>query len=573
MANQVPPARAGALSLVLAGGELRDVRVLGYRGLDAVYVAVRDSGWNTIPGQVSHFRYRPRPGGFVASWQVRHRGGGIAFDWRGSVAADEQTLTFRMDGTARAEFETNRIGVCLLHPAELAGAAVRVTFPGDKTGTSSLPLHVSPGPVLTGATGLSYQAGPGARLTMTVTGGLLETEDHRNWTDPGWKTYTPPLSEPTPRLMRPGDRVSQVVRLTGTVRPRAVPARPGDEPIELRIGAPEGVLPMVGMVLATGAEPELATLSRMRPNVLQAGLRPGRDWAGRLMLAAAYAADLGSELSLALTGTDPGWLAVCGAALAALPQPPAAVSVFAPPDGIAAPAAASVVRRELHRGHPGVPVGGGSILHAAELNRAVSRDPDWDFVSFPVTAQAHHTTDDLVMSTILGQAPAIRCALAGGRAVVAAPVGLRARVTPSTPAGPADPRDPRESTRFGAAWLCASVIAMHPARMIVFLNPLVDGSGVAGAADPGAARAAGSDAAGADATADLERLVATLASLAGRPVLRVSTDPRRVAALAVDRPGGSPVLVAASLTADPVMIRFGGRTWPLPGYGTVIAGD
>jgi D-apionolactonase len=559
MADQVPQAWAGALSMVLAAGELRDVRVLGYRALDAVYVAVRDTGWNTVPGQVSRFRYRPQGGGFVASWQVRHRAGGIAFDWRGIVAADGEGLVFRMDGTARAEFEANRIGFCLLHPPELAGAGVQVSFPGGKTGTSSFPLHVSPGPVLTGATGLGYQAGPGARLTVAVTGGLLETEDHRNWTEAGWKTYTPPLADPAPRRMRRGEQISQVVRLTGTVRPRAVPARPQDDPIELRVGAPDGVLPTVGVTLAAGTEPELATLSRMRPGVLHTGLWAGGGWPARLALAADRAAQLDSELSVALTGADPGWLADCGTALAALPQPPAAVSVFAAPDGIAPPGAAAVVRRELHRGHPGVPVGGGSILHAAELNRADSRDPDWDFLSFPVTAQAHHTGDGLVMSTILGQEPAIRCALtlAAGRRVVACPVSLRPRDTPFTPPDPEDRADPRESTRFGAAWLCASLITMHAASMIVFLNPLVDGSGVAGP----------------DAAGDLERLMATLAGLAGQPVLRVTTDPRRVAALAVGRPGGRLLLVAASLSPDPVTVRFGGRTWPLPGYGTVIAGD
>lgn len=567
MADQTTPAQAGALSLVLAGGELRDVRVLGYRALDAVYVAVRDSSWNTIGGQVSHFRYRPRHDGFEASWQVQHRGTGIAFDWHGTVTADGQELTFRMDGTARSEFETNRIGVCLLHPPELAGAAVQAGFPGGKTGTSSFPLHVSPGPVLTRATGLGYQAGPGARLTVAVTGGLLETEDHRNWTDPGWKTYTPPLGEPAPRRMRPGDRLSQVVQLTGTVRPRAAAAPPQDDPIELRLAGPEGALPKIGVMLADGGEPELSTLRRMHPSVLHAGLRPGGDWAGRLMLAAACAADLDSELSVAVTGTSLSWLAECGAVLGALPAPPVAVSVFAPPDGIAPHAAASMLRQELHRGHPGVPVGGGSMLHAAELNRAASPGPDWDFVSFPVTAQAHHTSDGLVMSTILGQEPAIRCALAlaAGRGVVASPVSLRARVTPFTPADPADPRDPRESTRFGAAWLCASVIAMHAAHMIIFLNPLADGSGAAGPAGP--------EMAGADAASDIGHLVATLASLAGQPVLRVSTDPRRVAALAVERPGGRPLLVAASLSPDPVTIRFGGRAWPLPGYGTMIAGD
>jgi hypothetical protein len=103
---------------------------------------------------------------------------------------------------------------------------------------------------------------------------------------------------------------------------------------------------------------------------------------------------------------------------------------------------------------------------------------------------------------------------------------------------------------------------MRAARTVIFLNPLVDASGVA-SAEP----------AGAEPAADLERLMAALAGLAGQPVLRVDTDRRRVAALAVVRPGRTPLLIAASLAPEPVTIRLGSRAWPLPGYGTVIADE
>lgn len=551
------PVGSGALTAWLAGGGLRDIRLLGYRALDAVYVAIRDPHWNTVPGVVSNLQYAPRPGGFTASWDSRHTGRGIDFGWRGSIEADQQEIRVRVDGQAFTEFDARRIGVCLLHPAELTGAAVQVSFPGGKTGTTSFPPQISPGPVLTGATGLGYEAGPGAQLEMGVTGGLLETEDHRNWTDSGWKTYTPPLGEPALRRMRPGDRITQAVRLTGVTVPGAAAARPETNPVELRLGDADGVMPAVGMVLAGGTEPELRSLARMSPAIVHTGLEAGDSWRSRLELAAGQAAALGARLSVALAGDDPAWLHACSQALAELPHPPAAVGVFAAPDGIASPEAGRIVRRELRRAHPATLVGSGSILHFAELNRSRSRDPDWDFVAFPVTAQAHHSSDRPIMITILGQEPAVRGAsfLAGGRPVVAGPVSLRPRVTPSTPASPDDPRDPRESEPVGAAWLCASVVSMHTAGMILFLNPL---GAAAGPFSP---------------QADVERLVAGLSGLAGQPVRRVHGDWRRVAALAVRRAGRPPLLVAASLTPDPLTIRLGQRTWPLPGYGTVIAGD
>ncbi len=84
--------------------------------------------------------------------------------------------------------------------------------------------------------------------------------------------------------MRPGDRVSQAVRLRGIRRPGALPAVPeaGAGPVDLRIGAADGVLPRVGVMLATGADEEMTVLALMRPGVLHAGLRPRGDWRGRL---------------------------------------------------------------------------------------------------------------------------------------------------------------------------------------------------------------------------------------------------------------------------------------------------
>jgi hypothetical protein len=550
--------RSGPFTSVLTGGALRDIRLLGYRALDAVHVAVRDRDWNTIPGVISDFQYVPRPGGFAASWYSRHHRGDVDFGWQGRVEADQQEISFRVDGTALGEFDTNRIGVCLLHPAELTGTEIEVAFADGSTGTASFPYHVSPRPVVTGAAGLSYETGPGARLGLRLDGGLLETEDHRNWTDPGWKTYTPPLSESGPRRMRPGDRISQVVTLTGSTAASAAPPPPETEPdgetVELRLGSAAGVLPALGMVLAAGGEPELESLRRMRPALLHVELREVDDVPTRLDLAADQAAQIGSKLSVALIGPDRGWLANCGRGLSALRLPIAAVGVFEPPTGIAAPRAAGLVRRELHCGHPGTPVGGGSMLHFAELNRAASRDPDWDFAAFPVTAQAHHTDDSLVMSTVLGQRAAVRdaSALTGGRPVVVGPASLRARRTPTCPGRPGDPRDPRESEPMGAAWLCASVAAMHAAGMIMFLNPLVDASGVV------------------SEQAGIESVAARLAGLAGQPIAEVDGDPRRVAALAVRRPGRAPLLMAANLSPHPVRVRLDQRAWSLEGYGTAI---
>jgi hypothetical protein len=548
--------RAGAVTAVLTGGTLRDIRVLGNRALDAVYVAVRDRDWKTVPGVLSDLQYTSRPGGFTASWSSRHRGSGIDFRWDASIAADQQGMTFRLDGVALAEFDTNRIGFCLLHPVELTGTAIDVVLAGGRPAPAVFPHQVSPGPVLTGAVRLSCEVGPGARLGVSFAGGSLETEDHRNWTDPGWKTYTPPQSDATPRHMRPGERISQAVSLTGIAAPGARPRPPAAEIAELDLGEQDGVLPALGLVLAEAGEQEAQSVLRMRPAVLHVDLQEGGDWRGRLRRAADLAVLAGSKLSVALIGSSQAWLASCATALSELRQPLAAVGVYEPPEGIASPEAGRIVRRQLRRGHSGAPVGGGSLLHFAQLNRSAARDPEWDFVTFGVTAQNHHTDDDSVMSTILGQEPAFRsaAALAGGRPVAVGPVSLRPRRR--GPFGPASPRDLRESEPFGIAWLCATVISLHAAEMITFLNPVID--------EAGALTPAGGH--------DVECVCARLAGLAGEPVRLVRCDRRRIAALAVGPPQAEPLLILANLSPRPVTVRLAEREWPLAGYGTALAG-
>jgi len=47
-------------------------------------------------------------------------------------------------------------------------------------------------------------------------------EDQRNWTDASFKTYSTPLSEPFPRLVRTGDLVEQSLGVAGGKLGRAI---------------------------------------------------------------------------------------------------------------------------------------------------------------------------------------------------------------------------------------------------------------------------------------------------------------------------------------------------------------
>src|SRR5256885_1653585 len=123
-----PPAeprklRAGPVTALLEGPDLRYVRFGGVEAVRRVYVAVRDQNWNTIPGELSNFGVDGREDSFDVRFESRHRAGPVDFSWRGTIeGAAEGTITYGMDGESHSEFRYNRIGICLLHPPSVSGA-------------------------------------------------------------------------------------------------------------------------------------------------------------------------------------------------------------------------------------------------------------------------------------------------------------------------------------------------------------------------------------------------------------------------------------------------------------------
>jgi hypothetical protein len=173
--------------------------------------------------------------------------------------------------------------------------------------------------------------------------------------------------------------------------------------------------------------------------------------------------------SVALISGSPQWLREAAALVAT--RGVHRVSVFDPGTHTTAPGTATLVRGVLRDLGCPAPVGGGSRAHLAELNRLTAPPDDWDFVTFPITAQAHHSDTPSVLATVRAQPFLIEQAerVAPGLPVVVAPLAMRPRAGANSPASPADPADPRERTPFGAAWLLGSVIALRRAAVLTVL--------------------------------------------------------------------------------------------------------
>jgi len=501
------PVRTGPLTAVLTGGSLRDVRVSGHRALDAVYAAVRDPDWATVPGELSAYQVEVAPDAFAVSFTCRHRDD---FTWQGRITGQGGRVIFELDGRATGRFAANRVGFCLLHPIELAGRRVVArTHAGETPG--HFPEAISPHQPFLDLIGLRCEVAAGTWLDIWLDGDLFEMEDHRNWTDAGWKTYCTPLRRPFPVEYRIGDQVRQAVRLAADAPAAASPA---PEPSTLTIAVteePVGRLPAVGFSVAAG--PGAADrLRALRPDHLAIEVCTGPAGVVNresLARAAALAAAVDARLDVALAVLPGAAYPVAADLLAEHRDRLGRVTVVDAATRTTPAGAAAALRSALLARGVEVPVGGGTLANFAELNRMRLTAGELDFVTYGISPQMHHADNDFIMDTLLAQPHTLRDArrLAGRRPVVIGPVTLHR-------AG--DRPDPRQGTQFLAAWTVGSLAALAGAAAVTYFET----AGPAGVVAESGART------------PVERVFAAVAGLAGQPVYRVDAPHRQLAALA-----------------------------------------
>lgn len=548
----MPEVTAGALSAVLADGRLEQIRLAGYPALDALYVAVRDAEWQTIPGHVTSSRTAVTATGTVTQFEVRHQLAGIAFRWLGVVETAADRLRFTMDGIAESSFDANRIGFCLLHPQALKGQKVRISGPrGVQAGTFS--EAISPHQPFTDVQSMSYSIGGGSgELEIGFEGDLFEVEDHRNWSDPGWKTYCTPLSAPWPVHHPAGQRIWQAVELRTSVRAYTARRPVTDGLAEISVGTEEaGAVPALGLgacCLTNTSPGARAAVRRLRPAYLHVELEDRPRWPARFSLAAEEAASLGVPLDVALVA-EPDQVEEMAQRIAGAAAEFGRISVFSPVRHTTDAGTVAAARAVLGRAGRRVPVGGGSRAHFAELNRGDFDTSDWDFVTYGLTPQVHHSDDRSILATTEAVADAVSQAGTIGRGlpVVIGPITLRPRfnaaaerIDPLPPDDDGPDADPRQHTQLAAVYLAAVASQLTGSAAATAFRT----TGPRGVVTPGGT------------PAPAARVAALLASLSGAPVRRTRTA-GAVTALTASTAAGTLVLMANLAPVD-MAVRLAG---------------
>jgi hypothetical protein len=378
-----------------------------------------------------------------------------------------------MDGHARQDFLKNRIGWCVLHPMELAGAPATVDTP-DGSVSGAFPDLISPHQPFLDMKSIAHSTPGGGEVVVRFEGDLFEMEDQRNWTDASYKTYSTPLRLPYPAPIAKGDRVWQRVTIAATggkatetsesrLRVQVDPTRSRPLP-PIGLGAASHGVPV------TGVDADL--LRALHPAHLHVTLDlTGTDWRSRLATATADAATLGAALEIEAIASDTGaGLDELGGALATSGVDVSRVFVF-PSDGMTTTETVidAAIEAFQHQGLVTL-LGGGSRAYFTELNRATLPLAAMDVVGYTLNPQVHAFDNASLTESLAAQAETVRSArtIVGDRPLAVGPITLSPRFNPNA-SGP-EPEstlgalpptvDYRQPSLFAAGWLVGSINAL-----------------------------------------------------------------------------------------------------------------
>jgi hypothetical protein len=417
--TESPTWRSGPWSFQLRGDEIADIAFEDRPVLRSVRAVVRDRNWDTAALVVD----RMRDSGTTLTLHVRSEGFGSSFRGVVRVEARGSRLVVLTDLESEHEFAANRVGLVVLHPPQLSGAALRVIHSDGSGEQSSFPRAISPHQPVLDIAALGWRYG-GLDVGIDFEGDVFEMEDQRNWSDASYKTYSRPLAIPFPYAIAAGERVRQSVTIG--VREVAAPAAPAEpDVLRLRVGGP-----VFDVALGAASAPDPAPpVGGPRPAAVLVELDL-RTPTWRAALSRATAA--GAPLDVRVIAQADSVLDGLGDALAAAAAGPGIdrVGAFDATLHVTDAATLAALRAELDRAGVEAALVAGSRAHFTELNREWDGIPrEVDGVAFSTTPLFHALgTEQLIESLAVHRTIAEQAVeMAAGLPVHIGPVTLRPR--------------------------------------------------------------------------------------------------------------------------------------------------
>jgi hypothetical protein len=467
-----------AFSLSYAQGEIRNLKAANKTLVQRIYVAVRDRNWGTVPADIELVTKEISPKAFLIAVKAIHKQNDIHFVWNGTIIGRDDALTFDFFGTALSTFYKNRIGFCLLIPADIAGTLCHIEHTDGTTATTSLPLSIiaeQPVPPFANLKALTLIPNEHLRYRIELDGDIFEMEDQRNWTDASYKIYSTPLGLPFPVRVTEGTTFRQRI----TVRIEKTSLSPAHFTVTssllprldfaLNRSLP---IPPVGFGVPSTPPRNVERLKLITPAHLRCELHLDTpNWPQTLEVAGLWASALARPLELALLFSENqrAQLSLLKNRLEASPLPIARWLVLpATESPQQAPPYSFLLN--AHREHfaSTAPVGTGTNSDFLFINRFRPPMDRADFLAFSINPQVHAFDDLSLIENLTPQRSVVENArrIAEGRPVSVGPVTLRPRSNPyatSTTPQPI-PADPRQQTLIGAVWTLGSLAYLIEAQ-------------------------------------------------------------------------------------------------------------
>ncbi len=485
--------RAGPLTMIFADGDLRYIKLGEHEIIRRIYAAVRDRNWGTVPAEISDLRMNAGPDSFRLTYASTHRRDEIHFVWRAEITGQANgTIRFTFDGEARTTFLRNRIGFCVLHPADCAGRrclAERGAGPRAEVMFPRLVEAAQPVPGIHDLAALAHEVTPGMWAELHFTGERFEMEDQRNWIDASFKTFCTPLHLPYPVEVPALTRIRQEILLKLNAR-RPLPAIAAEvrPPLRIALTSVRRPLPAIGIGSASHGQPltarEAARVGTLRLAHLRAEVRLGQsDWLERLTLSQHQSAQLRIPLELAVHLPAQGGERELDELVRQLRARSAAVVrvlLFRTGEKTASAASLALARPRLTP--LGVPIGAGTDADFYQLNQFRPPHEQADFVHWSMNPQVHAFDLASIAETPAAVAAQLESAreFFPNKPLVVSPVTLKPRLNPvatasEKPPAPGElppPVDSRQLSPFLAAWTLAMIkhLAEQGAASVTFFE-------------------------------------------------------------------------------------------------------
>ncbi len=207
--------KAGPFSLLFEQGELRRIRLGDREVIRRIYMTVRGPDWSTIPAEITGLEVEQQPEGFVINYLALYREGDVDFSWYVGIRGDaDGVIRLQATGMAASAFDTNRVGICVLHPLrECTGMPALVRAEDGSVREGRFPESIQPHQPFLAFNEIAHVVEKEWLAVLRLEGETFEMEDQRNWTDGSFKTYCPPQERPKPRRLEAGWETFQVATL------------------------------------------------------------------------------------------------------------------------------------------------------------------------------------------------------------------------------------------------------------------------------------------------------------------------------------------------------------------------